>query len=64
MFGRPHSPAIRINSECWDLIKEIENYQYKEDGISPVKKRDDLVDALRYFAYGGTLSTSRDLIWV
>lgn len=63
MFGRPDRPAVRIDSSCIDLIKEIDNYQYKEDGIHPVKMRDDLVDALRYFAYGGTLSTTRDLIW-
>lgn len=63
LFGRTNKPYIIINSKCEKLIKEIENYQFMDDGKTPMKIRDDLIDAMRYGVFGGSISTMREMVW-
>ncbi len=37
-----------ILDSCTELLTELHNYVWMDDGESPVKKNDDIVDALRY----------------
>jgi PBSX family phage terminase large subunit len=40
--------TIKIDSNCANLIREIENYTYEKNSDKPVKKGDDEIDCLRY----------------
>lgn len=39
---------LLILDSCVELLTELHNYVWLDDGESPVKKADDIVDALRY----------------
>ena len=45
---RFHDGRLRIHGGCRDLLKQIENYQHKENGDIPVDGKIDLIDAFRY----------------
>jgi hypothetical protein len=46
--GTDGRPALRVDSRCANLLREMSGYVWREGGEAPLKRADHALDALRY----------------